>query len=229
MEFKLARQKISHKLKLFGSKKIRQNKIYVPLATKNNLIEIAAMARKIQKKGLPKHLVLKKLNGNLGHGIFLHPEAKPIMMGETIAPYSGEVYIAPQNIGENSDYVFSLISDLLLTKEEQRLLDPKSRYHPRRLYSLDLDAYKKGNFTRFINHSDKPNVEAQLLRIPVNSLGLQPAHFEMIYIAKKMIRPGQQLLVCYDGEDKSYWGPLKIKPYQMTPKTFQLNSSLQIF
>ena len=228
MEFNLPRSEIIQKLKELGSKKIKQNRIYVPRATKKNLKELVVILEEIEKHGLPKHLVLKKLKKDLGHGIFLHPEAKPILKGEVIAPYSGEVFIIPQNQEDSSDYTFSLISDLLLTREEQLYWDPKKRYHPRRLYSIDLDAYKKGNFTRYINHSGKPNIEAHFLRIPANTLGLLPTPFELLYIAKKTIRPGEQLLVCYEGEDKSYWGALKIKPFPMTPKTFQLNSSLEI-
>lgn len=225
MKFKLTRQKISKELSALASKKIRQNKIYIPRATKNNLADIAAVGRKMRKTGLPKHLVRKKLKGKLGYGIFLRSDAKPIRKGEAIAPYSGEVLLVPQNNEDDSDYIFSLITDLKLTRKEQYLLDPKSRYHPRRLYAIDLDAEKKGNFTRFINHSEKPNVEAHLLRIPANALGVRPAAFEIIYIAKKTIRPGEQLLVCYEGEDKSYWGAKNIKPFPMTPKTFQVDSA----
>lgn len=228
MKFKMPRQKISQKLIDFALKRVKQNKIYIPAAKRNILSEIASISRDIQKSGLPPYFLLRKLRGKLGYGIFLHPSAKPILKGGVIAPYSGEVYLAPQNHGEGSDYAFSLISNLTLTKEEQRIWDPKGRYHPRRHYALDLDAHKEGNFTRFINHSKKPNVEAQLLRIPGNSLGVTRAPFEIIYIAKKTIRPGEQLLVCYEGEDNSYWGALNIKPFPMTPKTFQLNSALRV-
>jgi len=228
MEFRLPRQEINKKLNAFGSKKIKLNDIYVPRASKNILNGLLAVSKEIEKNGLPKHLILRKLKGKIGSGIFLHPEAEPIQKGSVIAPYSGEVYIVPQNQGENSDYTFALISDLILTKKEHLQWDPERRYHPRRVYSIDLDAHKKGNFTRFINHSAKPNVEAQFLRIPANSMGLEPAPFELLYIAKKTIRPGEQLLVCYEGDDKSYWGALNIKPFPMTPRTFMLNSSLDV-
>jgi hypothetical protein len=228
MQFKLPRQKISQQLSVLATRKIRQNKIYIPKATKDNLRELAAISKEIQNEALPKHLVRKKLKGNLGHGIFLHPCAKPILKGQAIAAYSGEVFLVPKNADDDSCYIFSLISDLLLTKKEQLLMDPKNRFHPRRLYSIDLDAEKIGNFTRFINHSSKPNVEAELLEIPRNSLGLEPAAFEIIYFAKKTIRPGEQLLVSYEGEDKSYWGAMNIKPFPMTPRTFQINESLKI-
>jgi len=228
MKFKLSRQKINKNLNKLFCKKIRQNKIYVPRITRKNLNEITTIVGKIRKAGLPKHLVIKKLKGNLGRGIFLHPEAKPIQKGAAIAPYSGTVFVFPQNQDDSAEYTFSLISDLHLTRKEQLVWDPHRRYHPRRLYSIDLDAQKKGNFTRFVNHSKNPNVEAVLVRIPANSIGVMSVSFELIYIAKKVIWPGEQLLVCYEGEDNSYWGALNIKPFPMTPKTFQLNSFLKI-
>ena len=223
MEFRLPRQEINQKLIDLGNKKLKQNKIRVPRATKKTLKELLAILEEIRKNGLPKYLVLKKLKKKLGYGIFLHPKAKPILKGEPIAPYSGEVFIFPQNAEDTTDYAFALISDFHLTKQEQLDWDANRRYHPRRLYSIDLDAEKKGNFTRFINHSDRPNVEAMFLSIPANSLGLAPAPFELIYIAKKTIRPGEQLLVSYEPEEKNYWGALNLKPFPMTPKTFRLN------
>jgi len=226
MKFRLPRQEISQKLTGLGNKKIKENKIWIPVATKKILNELSQMMQKICQYGLPKHLVCKKLKNKLGFGIFLHPKAKPILKGELIAPYSGEVFIFAQNDEDTTDYAFALIPDLHLSKKEQLEWDSTRRYHPRRLYSIDLDAKKKGNFTRFINHSDKPNVEAKFLRIPTNSFGLIPAPFELFYVAKKIIRPGEQLLVSYEPEEKHFWGA--IKPFSMTPKSFRLNSSLEV-
>ncbi len=228
MQYKLPRQKISDTLAVLAARKIKQNKIYIPRASKNSLKELLAISKEIQKDSLPKHLVRRKLKGDLGHGIFLRPDAKPILKGEVIGAYSGEVFLVPKHEEDDSNYIFSLISDLHLDREEQKLLDSKNRFHPRRLYSIDLDAEKTGNFTRFINHSSKPNVEADLLEIPRNSLGLEPAAFEIIYFAKKTIRPGEQLLVCYEGDDKSYWGAMNIKPFPMTPRTFQVDANLKL-
>jgi hypothetical protein len=228
MKFKMQRQEIAGDLVSFSSNLIKKNKIDVPRASKKIVNGMPAILKEIKKKGLPNYLVIKKLKKKLGYGVFLHPDAKPILKGSPIAPYSGKVSLCPQNMGGDSDYIFSLIPDLRLTKEEQRRWDPTRRYHPRRLYSLELDAYKKGNFTRFINHSEEPNVEAHLVRIPSNSVGLEPVPFELVYVAKKTIYPGEQLLVCYEGEDKSYWGVLKIKPFPITPRTFFLNKSCKI-
>lgn len=224
MKFKLQRQEINKDLLVFCSSKIKD----VPRASKRIVKGMPKILSEIRKRGLPSYLVVKKLKGKLGSGVFLHPEAKPILKGELIAPYSGEVILCPQNSDSSSNYIFALVSNLFLTKEEQKKWDSARKYHPRRLYSIDLDAGKKGNFTRFINHSEEPNIEAQFVRIPRNTEGVEPAVFEMVYVAKKTIRPGEQLLVCYEGEDKSYWGAAKIKPFPMTPKTFSLNKSLRV-
>lgn len=228
MNFKLPRQILNDRLCFLVSGKIKKHKIDVPRAKRKYLIGVASAVRKICKWGLPPHLVRKKLPGKLGYGIFLHPKALPIAKGEVIAPYAGEVSLCPKESENDSDYIFGLVDGFCLTKEEQRLFDPRHRHHPRRIYSLDLDAEKKGNFTRFINHSEKPNVEAELFRIPVNQLGLKAAPCEILYIAKKTIRPGEQLLVCYEGKEKTYWGALRIKPFPMTPRTFRLDTSLNV-
>ena len=228
MEFRLPRQEINQKLLSLGCKKLKQNKIPVPRAKSKILNELLTTIKQIERNGLPKHLVLRKLKKGLGYGIFLHPKAKPLLRGGLIAPYSGEVFLFAQNDEDDTDYAFALISDLHLTKQEQLDWDPNRRYHPRRLYSIDLDARKKGNFTRFINHSDQPNIEAKFLRIPRNSLGLTPAPFELLYVAKKTILPGEQLLISYEPEEKNYWGVVNIKPVPMTPKTFQLDASLKV-
>lgn len=219
---------MSKALAAFCSLIIKRDHIEVPRASKKIIEEMPAIFKEIEKNGVPSYLLVQKLKGKLGYGVFLRPDAKPITKGSPIAPYSGQVILRPQNIEDDSDYIFTLLSDIRLTKEEQKIWDPTRRYHPKRLYSVDLDAHKIGNFTRFINHSEKPNIEALFVRIPKNKKGLPPAPFEMIYVAKKTIYPGEQLLVSYEGEDKSYWGALNIKPFPMTPKTFMIDSSCKL-
>jgi hypothetical protein len=228
MKFKLPRQIYNQTIYAIASREVRKQKINVLRATKKHMREIAEICRIIEKQGLPESLVCKKLPNKLGFGIFLHPNAKPILKGQIIVPYSGELTLVPQNYPDDSLYAFAPLSDIHCTKEEQKFLDSKLRYHPRRLYSLNVDAVKQGNFSRFVNHSTKPNIVAELLCIPTNEYGLTPSPIEVFYFAKKTIHPGEQLLVCYEDEENSYWGPLKIKPVPITPKTFQLNSRLQL-
>src|SRR5579863_589625 len=229
MEFRLSRQLIDPKIFAIVSREIRKQNLLITHASKKRLKELAEIVEIVERQGTPKHLICKKLPHKLGHGLFLAPDAKPIQRHALIAPYAGEVSIVPENAPDDSGYAFSPVSGFHLTKEEQAHFDPKHRYHPRRLYSLKLDALHKGNFARFINHSAKPNVVACAFSTPKkNPYGLAPMPVEILYIAKKTIHPGEQLLVCYEEEEGSYWGALGIEPFLMDPKTFQLSTSLEI-
>lgn len=229
MKFKLPRQILNKEVSSVISKEVRRQRIGFLRANKNHLKQIAEVSQAIVKHGLPKHFIRKKLPGKLGYGIFLHPKAQPILKGQIIAPYAGEISFVPQNEPEDSLYAFEPICDVLFTREEQAFFDGKRRFHPRRFYSMHVDASKKGNFTRFINHSVKPNIVAEFFKISSNAFGLTPSPIEVIYLAKKTIRPGEQLLVDYDGdENNSYWSALEIEPVPITPKTFQLDSSLRL-
>lgn len=228
MKFKLPRQTSVQNIYSFVAKEVRKQDLYVICATPKHLKEMAKICQSIEKEGLPQYLVQKKLPSNLGYGIFLHPKAEPLLKGQMVAPYAGELSFYPQNAPDDSVYAFAPLNDIRFTQKDQKSFDPNRRYHPRRLYSLNVDAVSKGNFTRFINHSDTPNIVAELMRIPSNTLGLEPSPLEVVYFVKKTIRPGEQLLVCYEDEENSYWGPIGIKPFPLTPRTFQLDASLKI-
>lgn len=228
MKYQLPRHILKPDIISVIQREIRRQKIEVIRLNKKNLQELAQVCRAIEEKGLPSNLVCKKLPDGLGSGIFLHPKAKPILVDQVIGPYSGEVSLQPQNAPGDSSYAFAPIVNILLSKKEQAIFDPEHSYRPNRLYALDVDAHLKGNFIRFVNHSEKPNVVAHLFKIPPNTLGLEPSPIEVIYVAKKTIHPGEQLLICYEGEDGSYWKNLKIRPLPINPKTFRLDASLKV-
>jgi len=228
MKFKLPRQIISQDINRIISREMKRQKMPVYRVTKNHLKELAAVSKAIEENGLPSNLVCKKLPHNLGRGIFLHPDAKPILKGQLIGSYAGEISLIVQNQYDDGSYAFTPLEDILLKKEEQLLFDKGSLFRPRRLYSLKVDALKDGNFTRYINHSDKPNVVADVYKIPANSYGLAPALIEIFYVAKRTIHPGEQLLVSYEDGGESYWRFTEVKPFPMTPKTFTLTADLQI-
>lgn len=228
MKYRLSRPIFPPLLEQIAIREMRRQKIRISSASRAILNKILFVSAQIEKEGLPSQFVCRKLPGKLGRGIFLHPKAKAIQRGEVIAPYGGVLRIEPQYDAEDSDYAFAPLDSMKLTKEEQKKVDPTRKYHPGRLYELDLDAQKEGNFTRFINHSEKPNVEARILRIPKNSIGLTVAPTEIVYFAKKTIHPGEQLLICYEVEKGSYWGILGIQPSPISPKTFMLDDSLRL-
>ena len=229
MKFKLPRQLLDPEIVSIISREIRRQKISVTRASEKRLRELIQISHWIEDKGLPDFLVCLKLSHRLGFGIFLRADAKPIVKDQMIAPYSGEVSLVVEHEPDDTAYAFSPMDPFHLTKKEQAILDRGHRYHPRRLYSIKVDALYRGNFTRFINHSEEPNVLAcAFCTTKKNSFGLPSMPIEIIYVAKKTIHPGEQLLVCYEEEEKSYWGAFNKTPFSMTPTTFRENTSLQI-
>ena len=229
MKYKLPRQVFAKDIGRIISREIKRQNWVIARVSKKNLKEIAEVTDIIRAEGLPKNLVCKKLGTTLGYGIFLHPKAEPILKGQVIAPYAGQTSLVLKDTPEEGGtYAFTPVENMRLTKEEQLLIAKHRRYSKLRRYSFKVDASKKGNFTRFINHSDKPNVEARTVYVPKNSYRLAPSCVEVLYVAKKTILPGQQLLVSYEAGENCYWIHARFKPIPMTPTTYQLNAKLKV-
>lgn len=205
-------------------REVRKQRLSLLRASDQHLKELADVAKSIRLNGIPSHLVCKKLPKGLGHGIFLLPEAETLHKGQVLGPYTGDTLLVPQHVDDDSLYAFEPLSNIHLTRDEQKKFHPKAKYHPRRHYSLHVNAEKSGNFTRFINHSEQPNVVAELVRIPPNSYGVPESSLAVIYFISKTVRPGEQLLVSYDGDDHSYWSALDIKPFPLFATTFYLKA-----
>lgn len=67
-----------------------------------------------------------------------------------------------------------------------------------------IDSKDAGNFTRFINHSNRPNVD--MVYVPINN------RWHLAYVANQDIKKGQQLLANYG---KPYWQGRGIRPYDL--------------
>jgi hypothetical protein len=224
MKYKMPFQEIESAVKEIISREVKRQKIALLRAQDKHLKELAGVAAQVRAQGLPSYLVCKKLPHNLGYGIFLHPDAEPLKKGQVVGQYTGETMLVPQHVSEDALYAFEPLSNILLTKIEQKIYHSRGRYHPRRMYSLHVDAKKKGNFTRFINHSEQPNVRAELVKIPPNPYGVPASPLAVLYFVERTIRPGEQLLVSYDGDDHSYWSALDIKPFPLLSGTFYLKA-----
>lgn len=231
MRFNLNQAYISPKTEPLLLREIRRHQKELELTplSQKNLRELVGILNSIEKNGIPNYLVCKKLNAMLGYGIFLHPDAKSLTKGQVVAPYSGEISLIPQNAYDPSTYAFNLINGIRLEKEEQFKWDKQNQFHPNRLYSFKLDAMKKGNFTRYINHSEAPNLIAYMVSIPKNIYGVPPSPLEVVYFVNKKIHPGEQLLISYEEGEKSYWNTTTGKPLPMTPQAFKLNSDLRVY
>lgn len=228
MKYKLPRPKFDDVLKQVASREIKKQSFVIRKATDSVLKDLSDLCEVIKKKGLPDFLVLKQLPDPMGWGIFLHPEAKEIKKGTLIGSYGGEAYLIPQNLPDDSAYAFVPLEDITLLKDEQSHLDKERKFHGSRKYILCIDAQDRGNFLRFINHSEKPNIQARLMSVKKNSFGLEETPIEVLYFARKTIKPGEQLLVSYEEGEESYWSVLKIKPEPIVPTTFMLDKDLNL-
>lgn len=226
--FRLARQIIDDEMSQIIEREIELQEIDVTTASKKMLSEMKKVCEEIESNELPSYFCRLPLPKNLGEGLFLRADAKPIPKGAVIAPYAGVVSIVQQNAPDEADYAFEPLDEMFLTKAEQKKYDGKSPFRPARQYSLKLDAFKTGNFTRSINHSEEPNVESELIQVKNNKMGLEPMCLEVVYFAKKTILPGEQLLVSYEGEPGSYWDNCDYEQFHMTPRTFMVDKDLNL-
>lgn len=117
MKFKLPRQIVDQDVRKVIAREVRRQKIAVLRLSDKHLKELSEVSCAIKDHGLPKKFVRKKLPNSLGHGIFLHPEAEPLLKGQVIAPYSGKTLLIPQNIADDSLYAFEPLANILLTKQ----------------------------------------------------------------------------------------------------------------
>src|ERR1700722_14474745 len=140
MRFKLPRQLLTPEIDKILAREMRKQKMRLSRATKKDMQEILEVSKIIEKSGLPQRFVRKKLSDELGYGIFLRLNAEPILQGQVIAPYAGEVSIVPQFEPDNGSYAFAPIEEMHLTSEEQHHLNKKIKYRPNRLYSMKVDA-----------------------------------------------------------------------------------------
>ncbi len=116
---------------------------------------------------------IRFINEIIGYGVFAEKE---ILANTYIGEYTGDLRKRTFWEDKKNKYLFEYYLGELMT----------SKYL--------IDAQERGNHTRFINHSDYPNVEP----IAVIAEGI----LRIIFFSKRKIAPGEQL--CYDyGE--GYW------------------------
>lgn len=132
------------------------------------------------RKGIHPPISIRHIDSELGYGVFADKKIAPCTF---VGEYTGVI-------------------------QERKPKQLRGKLHCLRYTMWDgkknftVNAEEKGNFTRFINHSSKPN------------LGLQSIYWRgiprMIFVALKEIREGGQLTFDY--------GPLFWKEVKQTPK-----------
>jgi hypothetical protein len=161
--------------------------------------KVQQYVKTLKKEGISSHLALAHISKDVGYGIFLKPSAKTLKPGTFIGIYAGELAMTPADDTEGNSYAYDLIEEFFLKKDKP--------------LSIKTDGLKKGNFTRFINHSSyKPNMDALTRILPDGTV-------EIFLITKRKIRPGEQLLSPYGG---GYWKAINIIPKEIAPNTYML-------
>ena len=125
------------------------------------------------EEGDIKDITIRWINENIGYGAFTE---RPFKKWEFIGEYTGLLRRRSLLFSDLNDYCFMYPREWVSYK----------------LYAID--SADQGNFTRFINHSDFPNLES----VAVFKDGL----FHIIFRAIQDILPGSQL--SYDYGDV-YW------------------------
>ncbi|MEI8365221.1 MAG: SET domain-containing protein [Parachlamydiaceae bacterium] len=118
-------------------------------------------------------IYIKWIDPTMGYGVFAEED---IEAGTCIGEYTGVVRRLFRNHPDHNAYCF---------------------HYPTRLWSwkyFAIDALHEGNFTRFINHSDTPNLNPSCL--------IKDRILHLVFIANRRILKGSQLTFSY-GED--YW------------------------
>lgn len=126
------------------------------------------------KKNISKlSFIIKKGSPNLGYGLYAGSDLDE---GTYIGEYVG--YVRPKRLwNQQSEYLY---------RYPTRVLDA--------VKPMQIDAKKQGNYTRFINHSDSPNLDTFIV--------LDRQTLRVCFQANKSIKEGEQLFLNYGSE---YW------------------------
>lgn len=137
-------------------------------------------------KGYEAPWYLQYINEQIGHGAFADED---IEEGQMIGEYTGTVIQRMKSKDFDFSYGWSLIAP---------------EYHRDSVPAFFVDARKSGNFTRFINHSCYPNVSAIVI--------YSQEAWHMVYVASRLIKSGEQLLVNYGA---GYWSHKTCQPIEI--------------
>lgn len=85
----------------------------------------------------------------------------------------------------------------------------------------DVDAFFKGNFTRFLNHRCVPNVVIRILYLD----DADPRRPSFVFVAKKDIQPGDEMSISYFSSEDPALDGLTKKQYQANAIEERMNAT----
>lgn len=123
--------------------------------------------------GKTASIYVKWINQEMGYGVFAEKE---IFAGTFIGEYTGIVRYLSRKHPDHNPYCF---------------------HYPTKWWSLKyfvIDALREGNLTRFINHSQRPNIHPLCL--------VDRGLLHQVFVASRLIKKGEQITFDYG---KDYW------------------------
>ncbi|MFY7842811.1 MAG: hypothetical protein ACOVOR_02215 [Rhabdochlamydiaceae bacterium] len=104
---------------------------------------------------------------------------------------------------------------------ERDLITQAARYYPTLKYFIVFLTI----FPRQLSTYDKSTTSPKsgLTNLQKNVYGLEPSLIEIVFVARKRIHPGCQLLIDYG---QNYWARLGVDPFPLLENTYRLDSNL---
>ncbi len=143
--------------------------------------------------GYTAKMSVKLVNKQVGYGAYAE---QLISKGDMICEYTGIV--------EQETYG----SDNLYLWDYPTILFEKTASGRRKKITFCVNAEKSGNIARFINHSLRKYQNVGIELIPFDG------SWHVVYLAKRDIYPGEQLLTYYGTQ---YWRDRNIVPFTILP------------
>ena len=190
--------------------------------------EIEATMFGFKRLSADQRLVVAKINASVGSGLFLSSDSKIILPDTYIGIYYGDMRLICEDDLEEEDpylishYIFELMRFYLDSADHRALVKAKqiknTQFKTGNTYVLYVDAAQYGNPIRYINHGTKTNCAFQIAYKTDARGKIVPVVFVR---TKKMICPGDQLLIDY-GKEFFKKEDISHKAMEMTPTTFVL-------
>ncbi len=175
--------------------------------------------------GIPPEFTLKR-HPVVGWGLFVAP-GQMIAAKKIIGIYAGRVMLVnprtpkeAMRFKDEETYNFLIDSDPIhLDKKEIRALSKEGSiridpgYNVSKGFEIIVDASKSGNFTRFVNHSEEPNLKARCKLVKCKG----GSQIVVVFIAKRTLFENEPLLLNYG---PGYWKGKGILPERLLASDF---------
>lgn len=168
-------------------------------AYKKSMLALAKKIGPALKNHETAPVYLQWISRSIGYGVFAKKKIPQGFIGE----YTGLIVPATKDLSTNR-FIFTF-PGICRNKATKQTVE------------CFIDAGRSGNYTRFVNHSNHPNVTVQYALIPEDPSDPAPqrGYYHVIYSANRTINADEELTVHYG---KAYWESVGHAPQKLTPK-----------